>query len=111
MKYRTIGTDQKNRREVSVLSLGAMLFARSPTNPPRSRSSTATSKPWHLHRHIQQLRLLDQRHAGRESEELIGRWRRSRGIGTEVVIANQARRPPLAPGTGYLDNAEGLSPQ
>ena len=26
MKYRTIGTDPKTRREVSVLSLGAMLF-------------------------------------------------------------------------------------
>ncbi|HEX4090533.1 MAG TPA: hypothetical protein VHZ33_17610 [Trebonia sp.] len=33
MKYRTIGTDQKTRREVSVLSLGAMHFGTATDEP------------------------------------------------------------------------------
>lgn len=46
---------------------------------------------------------------GGESEQLLGRWRRSRGIGDEIVIASKVGARPLAPGTSYLDNAEGLS--
>ncbi|MET9971890.1 aldo/keto reductase, partial [Streptomyces sp. NPDC006356] len=46
---------------------------------------------------------------GGQSEELLGRWRRSRGIGDEIVIATKLGARPLAPGTGYVDNAEGLS--
>jgi aryl-alcohol dehydrogenase-like predicted oxidoreductase len=46
---------------------------------------------------------------GGQSEELLGRWRRSRGIGDEIVIATKLGARPLAPGTSYLDNAEGLS--
>jgi aryl-alcohol dehydrogenase-like predicted oxidoreductase len=110
MKYRTIGTDPHTRREVSVLALGAMLFG--------SVTDEATS-----------FALLD-RYAeaggtfidtsdnyafwvdggqGGQSEELLGRWRRSRGIGGEIVIATKLGARPLAPGTSYTDNPEGLS--
>lgn len=110
MKYRMIGTDPHTRREVSVLALGAMLFG--------SVTDEATS-----------FALLD-RYAeaggtfidtsdnyafwadggqGGQSEELLGRWRRSRGIGGEIVIATKLGARPLAPGTSYTDNAEGLS--
>jgi aryl-alcohol dehydrogenase-like predicted oxidoreductase len=110
MKYRTIGTDPKTRREVSVLALGTHLFG--------TVTSEATS-----------FALLD-RYAeaggtfidtadnyafwvngtqGGESEELLGRWRRSRGAGEQIVIATKVGARPLAPGTSYTDNAEGLS--
>ncbi len=110
MKYRTIGTDPKTRREVSVLSLGAKSFG--------TATDEATS-----------FAILD-RYAeaggtfidtagnyafwvngtqGGESEELLGRWRRSRGAGSEIVIATKVGARPLAPGTSYTDNAEGLS--
>ena len=110
MKYRTIGTDPKTRREVSVLSLGAMRFG--------TETDEATS-----------FAILD-RYAeaggtfidtadnyafwasgtqGGESEELLGRWRRSRGVGDEIVIATKLGARPLAPGTSWIDNPEGLS--
>jgi aryl-alcohol dehydrogenase-like predicted oxidoreductase len=103
MKYRTIGADPATRREVSVLSLGAHLFG--------SRTDEATS-----------LAILD-RYAeaggtfidtsgsyafwvngtqGGESEALLGRWRRSRGIGDEIVIATKVGARPLAPSTGFF---------
>jgi len=112
MKYRTIGTDPKTRREVSVLSLGAMRFG--------TTTDEATS-----------FAILDRYVAaggtfidtsgnyafwvngtqGGESEELLGRWRRSRGVSGEVLIATKVGARPLAPGTSYTDNAEGLSSQ
>src|SRR5690606_15689467 len=46
---------------------------------------------------------------GGESEELLGRWRRSRGVGDEIVIATKVGARPLSPGTSYTDNPEGLS--
>ncbi len=46
---------------------------------------------------------------GGQSEDLLGRWRRSRGIGSEIVIATKLGARPLAPGTSYVDNPEGLS--
>src|ERR1700761_8812952 len=46
---------------------------------------------------------------GGESEELLGRWRRSRGVGDEIVIATKLGARPLAPGTTFIDNPEGLS--
>jgi aryl-alcohol dehydrogenase-like predicted oxidoreductase len=110
MKYRTIGTDPRTRREVSVLSLGAKRFG--------TTTGEATS-----------FAILD-RYAeaggtfidtsgnyafwvngtqGGESEELLGRWRRSRGAGDEMVIATKVGARPLAPGSGFTGNAEGLS--
>jgi aryl-alcohol dehydrogenase-like predicted oxidoreductase len=52
---------------------------------------------------------------GGESEELLGRWRRSRGIGDEIVIATKVGARPLAPSAGFVTPAgqpvalEGLS--
>ena len=116
MRYRTIGSNPATRREVSALSLGAMLMG--------SRTDEATS-----------FAILD-RYAeaggtfidtsgnyafwvngtqGGESEELLGRWRRSRGIGDEIVIATKVGARPVVPATGFTDDAgravemEGLS--
>jgi aryl-alcohol dehydrogenase-like predicted oxidoreductase len=110
MKYRTIGTDPKTRREVSVLSLGTMHFG------------TATDE-------VTSFAILDRYVAaggtfidtadnyafwfnggqGGQSEELLGRWRDSRGVRDEVVIATKLGGRPLAPGTSFIDNPEGLS--
>ncbi|CCH16278.1 aldo/keto reductase [Micromonospora lupini] len=110
MRYRTIGTDPATRREVSVLSLGAMLFG--------SATDEATSYAI-LDRYVEaggtfidtsdNYAFWMDGSQGGQSEELLGRWRRSRGIGSEIVIATKLGARPLAPGTSYLDNAEGLS--
>ncbi|MGW5669791.1 aldo/keto reductase [Micromonospora sp. NPDC003776] len=110
MRYRTIGTDPATRREVSVLSLGAMLFG--------SATDEATSFAI-LDRYVEaggtfidtsdNYAFWRDGGQGGQSEELLGRWRRSRGVGDEVVIATKLGARPLAPGTSYLDNPEGLS--
>jgi len=109
MKYRTIGTDPTTRREVSVLSLGTMHFG--------TATDEATSFAI-LDRYVQAggtfIDTADNYAfwtgtQGGESEELLGRWRRSRGIGDEIVIATKLGARPLAPGTSFTDNAEGLS--
>lgn len=46
---------------------------------------------------------------GGESEALLGRWRRSRGVGAEIVIATKVGGRPLAPTVGMSDDIEGLS--
>jgi aryl-alcohol dehydrogenase-like predicted oxidoreductase len=109
MRYRTIGTDPETRREVSVLSLGTMHFG------------TATDEAASfaiLDRYVQAggtfIDTADNYAfwtgtQGGESEELLGRWRRSRGAGDEIVIATKVGARPLAPGTSFTDNAEGLS--
>jgi aryl-alcohol dehydrogenase-like predicted oxidoreductase len=110
VKYRTIGTDPTTRREVSVLSLGAMRFG------------TATDEGTSfaiLDRYVEAggtfIDTADNYAywvngtQGGESEELLGRWRRSRGVGDEIVIATKLGARPLAPGTGFTNNAEGLS--
>jgi aryl-alcohol dehydrogenase-like predicted oxidoreductase len=109
MKYRTIGTDPKTRREVSVLSLGTMHFG--------TATDEATSFAI-LDRYVQAggtfIDTADNYAfwvgtQGGESEELLGRWRRSRDVGEEIVIATKLGARPLAPGTSFTDNAEGLS--
>jgi aryl-alcohol dehydrogenase-like predicted oxidoreductase len=109
MKYRTIGTDPKTRREVSVLSLGTMHFG--------TATDEATSFAI-LDRYVEAggtfIDTADNYAfwtgtQGGESEELLGRWRRSRGVGDEIVIATKLGARPLAPGTSFTDNAEGLS--
>jgi aryl-alcohol dehydrogenase-like predicted oxidoreductase len=110
MKYRTIGSDPANRREVSVIALGAMLMG--------SRTDEETSFAV-LDRYVEaggtfvdtsgNYAFWEDGGQGGQSEELLGRWRRSRGIGTEIVIATKVGARPLAPGTSYLDNPEGLS--
>ena len=110
MRYRTIGQDPSNRRDVSVLSLGAMRFGTTTDEPTAfaildrfveaGGTFIDTSDNYAFWVNGTQ---------GGESEALLGRWRRSRGIGNEVVIATKLGARPLAPGTSYLDNAEGLS--
>ena len=110
MEYRTIGADPATRREVSVLNLGAMRFG--------TATDEATSFAI-LDRYVEAGgNFIDTSNnyaywydggQGGESEALLGRWRRSRGIGDEIVIATKAGARPLAPGTGFTDNPEGLS--
>ncbi|EWM65715.1 MULTISPECIES: aldo/keto reductase [unclassified Micromonospora] len=110
MRYRTIGTAPATRRKVSVLSLGAMLFG--------TATDEATSFAI-LDRYVEaggtfidtsdNYAFWQNGGQGGESEELLGRWRRSRGVGDEVVIATKLGARPLAPGTSYVDNPEGLS--
>ncbi|MGW3158583.1 aldo/keto reductase [Streptomyces sp. NPDC001089] len=110
MKYRSTGAGPGHRREVSVLALGAMLFG-SVTDEKTSfavldRYAEAggnfvdTSDNYAF--------WVDGSQGG-QSEELLGRWRRSRGVGDEIVFATKLGARPLAPGTGYTDNPEGLS--
>ncbi len=110
MQYRTIGTDPKTRREVSVLSLGAMLMG--------TLTDEATSFAV-LDRYVEAGgTFIDTSNnyaywidgsQGDASELLVGRWRRSRGVTDEVVIATKLGARPLAPGTGYVENGAGLS--
>lgn len=103
------------RREVSVLCLGAMLFG---TVIDEATSfaildrfveaggtfiDTANNYAyWHT------------AGQGGESEALLGRWRRSRGIADEMVIATKIGARPRVAGTSFMDaarleNVEGLS--
>ena len=45
---------------------------------------------------------------GGESEELLGRWRRSRGIGDEIVIATKVGVRPLAPAADFVRSGGSL---
>lgn len=111
MKYRTIGGD----RRVSVLSLGAMLFG--------SVTDEATAFAI-LDRYVEaggtfidtadNYAFWVNSGQGGQSEELLGRWRRSRGIGDEIVIATKLGGRPVAPGLSFAEtalahNVEGLS--
>ncbi|MER6950832.1 aldo/keto reductase [Nonomuraea sp. NPDC000554] len=110
MKYRTIGTDPSTRRRVSVLSLGAMLFG--------TVTDEATSFAI-LDRYVEAGgTFVDTANnyafwvngtQGGESEELLGRWRRGRGIGDEIVIATKLGGRPLAASTTLSRDIEGLS--
>jgi aryl-alcohol dehydrogenase-like predicted oxidoreductase len=110
MRYRVIGGDPATRRSVSVLSLGAMLMG--------TRTDEETS-----------FAILDRYVAaggtfidtsgnyafwvngtqGGESEELLGRWRRSRGVLDDVVIATKVGARPLSAGSSFDAPREGLS--
>jgi aryl-alcohol dehydrogenase-like predicted oxidoreductase len=117
MKYRTIGQNPATRREVSVLSLGAMMFGTT-TDEPTSFAildryveaggtfiDTSNNYAYWVN-HTQ----------GGESEELLGRWRRSRGVGDEVVIATKLGGRPVRAGISFAEaskpsGVEGTSPK
>ena len=110
MKYRVIGTDPATRRSVSVLSLGAMLMG--------SRTDEETSFAI-LDRYVSaggtfidtsgNYAFWVNGTQGGESEELLGRWRRSRGIGDEIIIATKVGARPLAPSFSFGGSMDGLS--
>ncbi|MGH3863032.1 aldo/keto reductase [Actinokineospora sp.] len=117
MKYRTIGTDPRTRRTVSVLSLGAMLFG----TTVDEQTSFAI-----LDRYVEaggtfidtsnNYAFWFDESQGGQSEALLGRWRRSRGVGGEITIATKLGGRPVAPGLSFADtalakNVEGLSPK
>jgi aryl-alcohol dehydrogenase-like predicted oxidoreductase len=115
MKYRTIGQNPQTSREVSVLALGAMLFGTS-TDEETSfavldrfveagGTFIDTSNNYAFWADGTQ---------GGESEALLGRWRKSREVGDEVLIATKLGARPNAAGlsfadTGKFENIEGLS--
>jgi aryl-alcohol dehydrogenase-like predicted oxidoreductase len=111
MRYTTIGSDSPSAREVSVLNLGAMRFG--------TTTDEATSFAI-LDRYVEAGgNFIDTSNAylflvngtqGGESEALLGRWRASRGIGDEIVIATKAGARPIAPASDFLTPREGLSP-
>ena len=116
MQYRVIGQNPATQRTVSMLSLGAMLFG---TAVDESTSfaildlyveaggtfiDTADNYAFWL-----------TGTQGGESEDLLGRWRRARRIGDEVVIATKLGDRPVAAGTGLKDvvnrsSVDGLAP-
>lgn len=110
MKYRTLGVNPQTRREVSVVSLGAMLFG--------TATDEATSYAI-LDRYVEAGgTFIDTANnyaywvngtQGGESESLLGRWRRANGVGAEVVIATKLAGRPLEPSTTLTTNVEGLS--
>src|SRR5215813_12004014 len=102
MRYTTIGSGTLPARKVSVLSLGAMRFG--------TMTDEATSFAI-LDRYVaaggnfidtsnNYLFFVNGTQGG-ESEALLGRWRASRGIGEEIVIATKVGARPVAPAAGF----------
>jgi len=110
MRYTTIGSGTLSARKVSVLSLGAMRFG--------TTTDEATSFAI-LDRYVEaggtfidtsnNYLFYVNRTQGGESEALLGRWRASRGIGEEIVIATKVGARPLAPAADFDTPREGLS--
>lgn len=111
MRYTTIGNDPSAARKVSVLSLGAMRFG--------TITDEATSYAI-LDRYVQAGgNFIDTSNnylftvngtRGGESEALLGRWRASRGIGSEVIVATKVGASPAAPSASFESPREGLAP-
>lgn len=110
MRYTTIGNSSPSAREVSVLGLGTHRFG--------TTTDDATSFAI-LDRYLEAGgNFIDtsnnylfsvNRTRGGESEALLGRWRVSRGVGDEVVIATKVGARPLSPATDFDTPLEGLS--
>ena len=110
MRYTTIGSDPSSAREVSVISLGAMRFG---TTTDEATSFAildryAEAGGNFIDTSNNYLFVVNGTQGG-ESEALLGRWRASRGVGNEVVIATKVGARPLAPATGFGVPLEGLS--
>src|SRR5260370_37860247 len=110
MRYTTIGSDLLSALKVSVISLGAMRFG--------TTTDEATSFAI-LDRYVAAGgNFIDTSNSylffvngtlGGESEALLGRWRASRGIGDEIVIATKVGARPVASATNFSTPREGLS--
>jgi aryl-alcohol dehydrogenase-like predicted oxidoreductase len=110
MRYTTIGGSSPSARKVSMLSLGAMRFG--------TTTDEATSYEI-LDRYVaaggnfidtsnNYLFFVNGTQGG-ESEALLGRWRASRGIGDEIVIATKVGARPVVPAVSFDGPREGLS--
>jgi aryl-alcohol dehydrogenase-like predicted oxidoreductase len=110
MRYTSIGSDSSSALKVSVLSLGAMRFG--------TTTDEVTSFAI-LDRYVaaggnfidtsnNYLFLVNGTQGG-ESEALLGRWRASRGVGDEIVIATKVGARPVVPASGFDTPREGLS--
>jgi aryl-alcohol dehydrogenase-like predicted oxidoreductase len=112
MRYLTIGTDPARQRRVSQIALGAMLMG---TATDESTSYAI------LDRYVEAGgTFVDTANnyafwvngtQGGESEQLLGRWLRSRGAGDELTIATKVGGRPPRPANALSEDLEGLSPQ
>src|SRR3954470_1929626 len=112
MRYLTIGNDPARQRRVSQIALGAMLMG--------TTSDEVTSYAV-LDRYVEAGgTFVDTANnyafwingtQGGESEQLLGRWLRSRGISNELTIASKVGARPPRPVKEFSENLEGLSPQ
>ncbi|MER7244781.1 aldo/keto reductase [Kribbella sp. NPDC000426] len=112
MRYLTIGSDPARQRRVSQIALGAMLMG--------TTTDEATSYAI-LDRYVEAGgTFVDTANnyafwvngtQGGESEQLLGRWLRSRGIGDELTIATKVGGRPPQPAKGLSEHLEGLSAQ
>src|SRR3954464_12330101 len=108
MRYTTLGSGTARERRVSQVALGAMLFG--------TVTDEATSFAI-LDRYVEAGgTFIDTANnyaywvngtQGGESEALLGRWRRSRGVGDEITIATKLAGRPLAPSTTLSRDIEG----
>jgi aryl-alcohol dehydrogenase-like predicted oxidoreductase len=111
MRYTTIGSDPTTARTVSALALGAMRFG---------TTTDETTSYEILDRFVEAGgSFIDTSNnyaywvngtQGGESESLLGRWRQSRGITDEVVIATKVGGRPTKPAAQLASHAEGLAP-
>jgi aryl-alcohol dehydrogenase-like predicted oxidoreductase len=110
MRYLTIGTDPARQRRVSRIALGAMLMG--------TTTDEATSFAI-LDRYVEAGgSFIDTANnyafwvngtQGGESEQLLGRWLKSRGVGDEVTIATKVGGRPPQPARQLSEDLEGLS--
>jgi aryl-alcohol dehydrogenase-like predicted oxidoreductase len=113
MRYLTIGGATPSPRRVSALALGAMRFGTATEEPPAfaildrflaaggNLIDTANNYAWWY-----------DGGRGGQSEALLGRWRASRGLTDEVVIATKVGARPTRAGITFADRMgadEGLS--
>ncbi|GAA2812877.1 aldo/keto reductase [Kribbella solani] len=109
MRYLTIGSDPARQRRVSQIALGAMLMG---TATDESTSYAV------LDRYVEAGgTFIDTANnyaywvngtQGGESEQLLGRWMRSRGVGDELTIATKVGGRPLQPANQLSESVEGL---
>ena len=110
MRHTTIGSDPRSARTVSVLSLGAMRFG---TTTDEATSFAildryAAAGGNFIDTSNNYLFFVNGTQGG-ESEALLGRWRASRGIGDEIVMATKVGARPVAPAADFGTPREGLS--
>lgn len=110
MKYRVIGSSTETRRKVSVLSLGTMTFG---TTVDEATSFAildrfAEAGGNFIDTSNNYAFWVDGTQGG-ESEDLVGRWLRSRGIGDEITVATKLGARPNKPTTTFSLDVEGLS--